>query len=69
MLDVPVFPSFPDVLLLLLVLNQMLTLVFDEQNAPVVQLGEEIGVESAGGSWQAKHPNHVAHPALRGTGV
>src|ERR1039457_3051881 len=58
------FPSFPDVLLLLLVLDQMLALVLDEQNAPVVKLGEEIGVERAGGSWQPEHPDHVAHPSL-----
>jgi len=43
------FPPFSDVLLLLLVLDQMLAFVLDEQHAPVVKLGEEIGVEGAGG--------------------
>ena len=43
------FPSFLDVLLLLLVLDKMLAFVFREQDAPIVQLREEIGVERAGG--------------------
>jgi hypothetical protein len=32
-------PSFPDVLFLLLVLNQMLAFVLSEQDAPIVKLG------------------------------
>ena len=41
-------PSFPNVLLLLLVLNQMVAFVLGEQHTPVVKLGEEIGVKRAG---------------------
>ena len=40
------FPSFADVLLLLLVLDQMLPLVLDEQNAPVMEFGEEMRATS-----------------------
>src|ERR1035441_9240579 len=58
------FPSFPNVLLLLLMLNQMLAFVLGEQHAPVVKLGEEIRVNRAGGSGQPEHPHHVAHPAF-----
>ena len=42
------FPSLPDVLLLLLVLNQMLAFVLGEQDAPVVKLGKEIGGKRVG---------------------
>src|ERR1019366_4144779 len=42
----------------------MLAFVLGEQHAPVVKLGEEIGVERARGSWQPEHPDHVAHPSL-----
>ena len=42
------FPSLPDVLLLLFVLDEMLAFVLDEQHTPVVKLGEEIGVERIG---------------------
>src|ERR1035441_3327782 len=56
------FPSFPDVLLLLLVLDKMLAFVLDDQSAPVVKLGEEIGVKRARGGWQPEHPHHVAYP-------
>ena len=41
------FPSLPDVLLLLLVLDQMLAVVLGEQNARVVKFGEEIGANRA----------------------
>src|ERR1039458_9536031 len=58
------FPSFPDVLLVLLVLDQMLAFVLDDQCAPVVKLGEEIGVKRARGGWQPEHPHHVAHPTF-----
>ena len=46
------FPSFPDVLFLLLVLYQTLAFVLDEQNAPVEKFGGEIGIKRAGGSWE-----------------
>src|ERR1035441_9322960 len=42
----------------------MFAFVLGEQDASVVQLGEEIGVERAGGSWQPEHPDHIAYPAL-----
>ena len=42
------FPSFPDVLLLLVVLNEVLSLVLYDQNAPVVKLGEEVRVKRDG---------------------
>src|ERR1035438_7159015 len=58
------FPRFPDVLLLLLMLNQMLAFVLGEQDAPIVKLGDEIGVEHAGRRWQPKHPDNIAHPSL-----
>ena len=42
------FPSFTDVLLLLVVLNEVLSLVLYDQNAPVVKLGEEVRVKRDG---------------------
>src|ERR1035441_4323147 len=58
------FPSLANVLLLLLVLDKMLAFVLDDQCAPVVKLGEEIGVKRARGGWQPEHPHHVAHPTF-----
>jgi len=43
------FPSFPDVLLLLLVLDQMLAFALAQQDTPVVKFGEGIWVKRAGG--------------------
>src|ERR1019366_10711688 len=57
-------PSFPDILLLLFVLDEMLAFVLDDQNAPIVKLGEEIGVKRARGCRQPEHPDHIAHPSL-----
>ena len=54
------FPSFPNVLLLLLVLDKMLTIILGEQNAPTVQLGEEIGAERARGSRQPEHSTEMS---------
>ena len=59
------FPSLPDVLLLLLVLNQMLAFVLDEQHAPIVKLGEEIGVKRARGSWPPEILLPLASTPLR----
>src|ERR1039458_2357781 len=59
------FPSFPDVLLLLLVLDQMLAFVFSYQYAPVEQFSKAIRSSRAVDSWPPEHPHHIANPALR----